>query len=405
MARSPTSAYLHIPFCRRRCFYCDFPISVVGDRRWGDSSLAIETYVAALVREIELTAQAQAAIAPLLPLQTVFWGGGTPSLLSARQLERLMVALDQAFGLDAAAERAIEMDPGTFDGAQLRGYLDSGINRISLGAQAFQPELLTACGRTHQVADIYGAVDLLHQADVQNFSLDLISGLPHQTLDDWQASLEAAVAIAPAHLSAYDLVIEPGTVFGKRYAGGAQPLPADETAAQMYRQAQATLTQAGYDHYEISNYARPGFQCRHNRVYWQNQPYYGFGMGAAAYANGRRWSHPRTRREYYAWLEAFAQGEAALGEPLTANDELLETLMLGLRLSEGIAWSALEAQFGRAIADKISVTLQPYTAQGWVAGDPSSLRLTDPEGFLFSNTILASLFEALENDVTHGHCP
>lgn len=396
--RSPTAAYLHIPFCRRRCFYCDFPISVVGDRRWGDDSPGIETYVDALEREIALTAQQQGAIAPPEPLQTLFLGGGTPSLLSARQLERLVAALDRAFGIAPGAERAIEMDPGTFDLDQVRGYQASGINRISLGAQAFQPELLAACGRTHGVADIYTAVDILRQSGVENFSLDLISGLPNQTLEDWQASLAAVVAIAPPHISAYDLVLEPSTVFGKRYAGGVRPLPEDEATAEMYRLAQARLTSAGYDHYEISNYARPGYQCRHNRVYWENQTYYGFGMGAAAHLNGRRWSHPRTRREYYAWLDDLALGQAEPGELLTANDQLLETLMLGLRLAEGLELAKLEQQFGQPIVEKILATIVPFGAQGWVTINRGRLRLTDPEGLLFSNTVLANLFEALASD-------
>lgn len=394
MNQAPTSAYLHIPFCRRRCFYCDFPISVVGDKRHGDDSPSINQYVEQLIREIKLTTREQPE---WVPLQTVFFGGGTPSLLSVGQLGQVVEALEQSFGIQAGAELAIEMDPGTFDLAKVEGYRKLGINRISLGSQAFQPELLAACGRTHGVADIYASVELLRQAGVENFSLDLISGLPKQAIADWQASLDAVVEIGPAHVSAYDLVIEPTTVFGKRYEAGVGPLPEDEATAEMYRLAQTTLTVAGYGHYEVSNYAKPGFQCRHNRVYWENRTYYGFGMGAASFVDGRRFGRPRTRREYFDWLEQLEEGKAEQGELLTAEDRLLETLMLGLRLAEGIALSGLEEAFGAVALAKVLETVKPFEEQGWVAVEGQRLRLTDPEGLLFSNAVLASLFEALED--------
>jgi len=396
---SPRSAYLHIPFCRRRCFYCDFPISVVGDKRHGDDSPAIQHYVAQLGREIQLTVQGRSQNSSgQAPLQTVFFGGGTPSLLSAKQLGQILAELEQAFGIAPGAELAIEMDPGTFDLSKVRDYVALGINRISLGSQAFQPELLAACGRTHKVEDIYASVELLRRAGVENFSLDLISGLPQQTVADWQRSLEAVVEIGPAHVSAYDLVIEPTTVFGKRYQAGVGPLPEDEATAEMYRLAQGILTAAGYGHYEVSNYARPGFQCRHNRVYWENRTYYGFGMGAASFVGGRRFGRPRTRREYFAWLEDLERGKADGGELLTGEDVLLESLMLGLRLAEGVALSGLEDGFGMSVLERVLATVRPFEEQGWVVLDGGRLRLTDPEGLLFSNSVLASLFEVLEDE-------
>ena len=396
MRTAPTSAYLHIPFCRRRCFYCDFPISVVGDKRHGEDSPSISQYVEQLIKEIQLTAQQQPHVARL---KTIFFGGGTPSLLSVGQLGSILAALEEQFGIEAGAELAIEMDPGTFDLAKVEGYRRLGISRISLGSQAFQAELLAACGRTHGVDDIYASVELLRRAGVENFSLDLISGLPQQTVADWRASLEAVVAIGPAHVSAYDLVIEPTTVFGKRYEAGVGPLPEDETTAEMYRLAQGTLTAAGYGHYEVSNYAKPGFQCRHNRVYWENRTYYGFGMGAASFVDGRRFGRPRTRREYFDWLEQLEEGKAEQGELLTVEDRLLESLMLGLRLAEGVALSGLEEVFGAVALGKVLETVGPFEVEGWVVVDGGRLRLTDPEGLLFSNTVLASLFEALEDEV------
>lgn len=379
----PESAYLHIPFCRRRCYYCDFPISVIGDRAWGDNSTAIADYVTVLCREIERAPQFGK------PLKTIFFGGGTPSLLSVSQLKRILKALERRLGISAAAEISIEMDPGTFEDRQIRGYRQLGVNRVSLGAQAFQDELLQGCGRSHCCEEITMAVDLIRQAGIANLSLDLISGLPRQTPAQWQASLAAAIDLAPIHLSCYDLVLEPTTAFGKQYEPGVTPLPSDEATAQMYRCASQFLTQAGYDHYEISNYARSGYQCRHNRTYWENRPYYGFGMGAASYLEGRRFARPRQRKEYADWVAGGCFQDSLI---ISANERLLETLMLGLRLAEGVSLGLLGEQFGTATITQIRDRLQPYVRKGWVQQEGDRLRLSDPEGFLFSNTVLAELF-------------
>ncbi|MBE9094603.1 radical SAM family heme chaperone HemW [Tychonema sp. LEGE 07203] len=423
----PSSAYLHIPFCRRRCYYCDFPVFVVGDRKNGENSGTIVQYVAALCQEIQATPNLGTS------LTTVFFGGGTPSLLSVSQLSQILETLDGKFGIAAGAEISIEIDPGTFTLEQLRGYAAAGVNRVSLGVQAFQDELLQACGRSHSVAEIFEAVEIVRSAGIVNFSLDLISGLPHQTLEHWEASLKSAVEIGPTHLSSYDLIVEDGTAFGRYFEAGAPPLPADETAAGMYRLARSILTDAGYEHYEISNYSRPGYQCRHNRVYWENRPYYGLGMGAASYVQGRRLTRPRKTQEYYQWVRSISatasevtpkiEGEApqdiypAIEQNLqvSENDILLETLMLGLRLAEGVSLSALTQKFTQQTVDRIWHCLQPYWQLGWVeivAADRAiaildagaklplsgNLRLSDPEGLLFSNTILADLFSNLGED-------
>ena len=379
----PTAAYIHIPFCRRRCYYCDFPISVVGE---SSVSTMVEEYIAALIKDIQLTASTQQ------PLKTVFFGGGTPSLLSPQQLSRILKAIAVHFGIAKDAEISMEIDPGTFNRDRLLGYLEAGLNRFSLGVQTFDAELLKVCGRSHDRKDVMQAIEIIKELEIDNFSLDLISGLPHQTLKHCQTSLDTAIAIAPKHLSCYDLVLEPVTAFGKQYQPGETPLPDDEDTAEMYRLTQKTLTAAGYEHYEVSNYALPGYQCKHNRVYWKNQPYYGFGMGAASYVSGQRFSRPRTRREYYAWLE----GGAIVDAPQTdSTDYLLETLMLGLRLADGVDIT----QFDRHTVGKIWSCLKPYRDRGWievVGNVPETVRLRDPEGFLFSNTILAALFEKLE---------
>jgi oxygen-independent coproporphyrinogen-3 oxidase len=398
----PSSAYVHIPFCRRRCYYCDFPISVVGNNLQGDKSDRISDYVEILCQEIAVTSNLGQ------PLETIFFGGGTPSLLSVNQLSRILEALKCRFDISPNAEISMEMDPGTFTLEQLQGYLAAGVNRISLGVQSFAPQLLKVCGRSHTLDDIWAAFDLIGGAGVKNFSLDLISGLPHQTLEQWQATLETAQKIAPNHISIYDLTIEPGTAFGRYYQPGSNPLPTDEETVEMYSLARRILTNAGYEHYEISNYAQPGYQCRHNRVYWENRPYYGFGMGAASYTNGQRFTRPRKTKEYYQWVENFITAEGVLDCPPTPPDEvLLDTLMLGLRLAEGVSLSMLAAQFGEKTLERIWTCLQPYYQKGWVEvvgtvfdGMPSvgRLRLSDPQGFLFSNVVLADLFDQLGVD-------
>ncbi|QSV54780.1 MAG: coproporphyrinogen III oxidase [Dolichospermum sp. UKL201] len=382
----PSSAYVHIPFCRRRCFYCDFPVFVVGNNSRGENSGTIGEYVEVLCQEIR--------IAPTYsqPLETIFFGGGTPSLLSTAQLQSILTTLEQRFGIASGVEISMEIDPGTFDFAHIAGYRSLGVNRVSLGVQAFQEELLKTAGRSHSVIDIFTAIELIHKVEIPEFSLDLISGLPYQSLAQWQDSLTQAVAATPTHISIYDLTIEPGTAFNRYYKPGDHPLPTDETTVKMYQMGQKTLTDAGYEHYEISNYAQPGHQCQHNRVYWQNRPYYGFGMGAASYIQGKRFTRPRKTQEYYQWLK---NGAVIDCEITPQADVLLETLMLGLRLAEGISLNSLATNFGNHQVERIQSCLQPYFAQGWVKIVGDRLRFSDPDGFIFSNVMLAKLFEEL----------
>jgi oxygen-independent coproporphyrinogen-3 oxidase len=263
------------------------------------------------------------------------------------------------------------------------------VNRVSLGVQAFQDELLQACGRFHRVSDIEQAVAIIQTVDLLNWSLDLMSGLPGQTLKQWQESLTAAIQLQPAHISAYDLVLEPTTVFGKRYRPGEAPLPDDEVTAQMYLMADAILTDAGYDHYEISNYAQPGFRCQHNQVYWHNQFYYGFGLGATSYLDYRRCSRPKTRASYYQWLHTLPESLSGL-EPNSLEDRWLETLMLGLRLQDGIDLSQLEQEFPQAWVAKLIHLSQ---RQPKLNLKNHHLQLTIPEGFLFSNQVLGQIWD------------
>jgi len=387
----PESAYIHIPFCRRRCFYCDFPISVIGDKSDPAHFPPIDRYIESLEKEISHSANLGK------PLKTIFFGGGTPSLLPIEGLSKIIQALEKKFGISPDSEISIEIDPGTFTADKLIQYQNLGINRISLGVQAFQDELLKTCGRSHNLQQIWDSLEFLLQVNFQNFSLDLISGLPNQTIEQWEESLEKVISVSPTHVSCYDLVLESVTAFGKMYAAGCSPLPSEETAADMYRMAQRKLTQAGYEHYEISNYARKGYQCQHNRVYWKNRSYYGFGMGAASYLQGVRYTRAATQNDYYQYVNSLENEQFKFPKsPNNKKDLLLETLMLGLRLAEGISLEKLESDFGYAITENLICLLQSYSENGWVKISPKRIHLSDPDGFLFSNVVLTRIFEMFD---------
>ncbi|MBE9062978.1 radical SAM family heme chaperone HemW [cf. Phormidesmis sp. LEGE 11477] len=412
-----TSAYIHIPFCRRRCFYCDFAITVVGEKRRGDTSGTMARYVETLLREIAAT--------PVYdenhdekPLNTVFFGGGTPSLLSVSQVELILSVIAHRFGLAPNAEITMEMDPATFDLEHLQGYQSAGVNRVSLGVQAFRDELLAAAGRFHQRQDIFQAVDRLRQVGIENFSLDLISGLPHQTMYDWKEALTEAIALQPKHISIYDLIVEPQTAFSRHYTPGQSPLPSDRTTADMYRVAQSVLSTSGYEHYEICNYAKPGYASRHNLTYWRCQPNYGFGMGATSYLHHQRIDRPRTQKSYQAWVDDFVQNGGQTADPvIEPAEQVIETIMMGLRLPSGIDLSGVYQIYGERGLQALGKAIAPHLQNRWLilestASEDSDskrsssneprlkptdrIRLSDPEGFLMSNVVITDAFNALD---------
>ncbi|MEN9245727.1 MAG: radical SAM family heme chaperone HemW [Thermostichales cyanobacterium SRBZ-1_bins_19] len=373
----PRAIYLHIPFCRQRCHYCDFATGL-------GTEAQIAEYVQVLCQEIAATPTGEQAI------ETIFFGGGTPSLLSGEQLQRIMDSLRQHFRIDPQAEISLEANPGTTSLDNWYAYRAAGINRVSLGVQAFQPHLLQLCGRLHGVEEVYATLVDMRQAGFSNFNLDLIFGLPEQTLADWQASLEAVLEIAPPHVSLYDLTLEPNTPFGKRYRPGSRPLPSEEETVAMYVMARQVLLAAGYEHYEISNFAWPGFACRHNRVYWGNQSYYGLGMGATGYVRGVRRENPRTLSAYF---QEIRSGIRPQPQPETEQDHWLNTLMLGLRLQEGLNLATLQATFGSARVEQTLERLQPYQQRGWVSWEQGWLRLLPPQGWLMANEVLLALWD------------
>ena len=407
---NPRAAYLHIPFCHRRCFYCDFAVVPLGDRAdggGGPGSASIEAYLTLLRREIIESL-------PGPPLSTVYLGGGTPSLLTPAQVGSLLEALRQRFGLAPGAEISLEMDPASFDQARLHGYLAAGINRVSLGGQSFEDAVLADLGRRHRRADLLEAAGWLRRAQRQgqllSWSLDLIQALPGQDLRRWSDQLDQALALEPPHLSIYDLIVEPGTVFERRQRRGDLDLPEEDLAADLMLLTGRRLAAAGYGHYEVSNYALPGHASRHNRVYWSGAGWWGFGIGATGAPRGVRQARPRTREAYAAWLteqarpgdaETPPEGEPAGGaggradpaeppEPAVAWED---RWLVGLRRREGVNAEALFAEAGlspQALAD-LRRQLAPFEQRELLRVEGPRWRLSAPEGLALSNAVLREL--------------
>ncbi len=384
---TPRSAYLHIPFCHRRCFYCDFAVVPLGDRadaEGGPGSASIEAYLALLQREI-----AQTPGGP--PLSTIYLGGGTPSLLTPAQVGGLLDALRQRFGLAPGAEITLEMDPASFDQARLHGYLGAGINRVSLGGQSFDDAVLADLGRRHRRADLLEAAGWLRQAqrsgELHSWSLDLLQALPGQDPQRWRQQLQQAIALEPPHLSIYDLIVEPGTVFARRQQRGELALPEEETAADLMLLTGRQLAEAGYGHYEISNYALPGHASRHNRVYWSGAGWWGFGMGATSAPDGIRQARPRQRQAYADWL-AQPTREASADEP-----DWEDLWLVGLRRREGVHADGLfeRAGLGETAVAELRRRLAPFEREGLLRVEGPRWRLSDPEGLALSNAVLREL--------------
>ncbi len=395
-SRGPRSAYVHIPFCQRRCFYCDFAVVPLGDRADGASSGSIQAYLKLLLSEI-----AASPAGP--PLSTVYLGGGTPSLLTAGQIRTVLEALKQRYGIAAGAEITLEMDPASFDRPRLDGVLAAGVNRVSLGGQSFDDGVLERLGRRHRRRDLLEAASWLQQArqhgDLRSWSLDLIQGLPQQDLAHWRGQLDQALALSPPHLSIYDLIVEPSTVFARRQQQGQLELPEPDLGADLMDLTGERLRAAGYGHYEISNYARPGHASRHNRVYWSGAGWWGFGMGATSAPYGLRLARPRTRAAYAAWLTEGMEQATAMDQPGVepsgggmAFDELM---IVGLRRREGVAMAELARRHGLSNADLEDLLAQLSGAhcRELLRIEGGRWRLSDPAGLALSNAVLRVMVE------------
>jgi oxygen-independent coproporphyrinogen III oxidase len=328
-----TGLYVHIPFCLQKCLYCDFPSYPL--RHMADA------YVAGLTRE----AAQYHGIGDII-VSSVFVGGGTPTCLTSEELERLLAMLHRSFSIELSAEFTVEANPGTVTAEKLHVLKEHGVNRLSFGVQAFQPALLQRLGRLHTREDIYASFALARKQGFANINLDLMSGLPGQTLKQWRDTLAEAIGLNPEHIAAYSLKVEEGTPFYQLHQQGRLQLPDEDTDVAMIQTTKEMLVKAGYQHYEISNYAKPGYQSRHNLRYWHNESYIGVGAAAYSYWQGiRRGNVPDVER----YITAVNNGDSTVAEreSLDTEQAMLETMMLGLRLIKGVDRSMFTKNFGK----------------------------------------------------------
>ena len=389
------SLYFHIPFCVHRCAYCDF-------NTYAGREALMPAYVIALYKEIEIIAESAPG---RLPAHTIFFGGGTPSLLSPDQFEQILQTAWAHFDFSAAVstgqlEVSLEANPGTVTAGSLQNLCKLGFNRISFGVQSAHPQELRQLERIHDFFDVIDSVQWARQAGFQNINLDLIYGLPEQSLARWQESVRRAVDLQPEHLSLYALTIEAGTPFGHWAGRGLLPMPDPDLAADMYEWVTDFLRAEGYEQYEISNWAKAGFQCRHNLQYWRNQPYLGFGAGAHGSADHLRISNVLRIRTYIDHMEAIRStvGQAFPLSPatvsrkrVTSRDEMQETMMLGLRLTqEGVSEETFRARFGREMQEVFGKEIDELAGLGlleWIITPESkAVRLTR-RGRLLGNQV------------------
>ena len=393
-----TSLYIHIPFCRHRCSYCDF-------NTYGGLDGLILQYMAALRQEIAWAGQAPGE---KLPVHTIFLGGGTPSLIPARELALLLEACDRYYAVQPGAEISLEANPGTVTLASLKDLRQAGFNRISLGMQSANAIDLALLERQHDTLDVIRAVEWARQAGFSNLNLDLIYGLPAQPLERWQETLETALALQPEHFSLYALSIEHGTPFRKWLEHGLVSAPNDDLAADMFEWACERLEAAGYGHYEISNWGKrvdgETLACRHNLQYWRNLPYFGLGAGAHGYVNGVRTANQRGVKAYIQSIAknqpvGFPGGAAAeTSLPVDRWTAMQEHMMVGLRLlDEGVSDARFSQRFGVTLKQAFPKQIQQLEQKGLLewAGDGSDVLRLSQRGWLLGNQVFSE-FVAVE---------
>jgi len=364
--------YVHIPFCRHKCNYCSF---VSYQSRETD----IAVYLCALKAELAQRVDGR-------PMRSIYFGGGTPSLLSPEQLEDILAAIASLTAVDKAAEITIEANPGTLDAAYLTAVRGLGVNRLSLGAQSMNNRELDLLGRIHKAAEVQEAVHCARSAGFENLNLDFIYGLPGQGLADWQRTLDEAIAMTPEHLSLYALTLEVETPMWRAIKEKSLPDIDPDLSADQYEMAEDLLAAYGYRHYEISNWAEEGRECRHNMVYWQNQPYLGVGVAAHSWLDGHRLANTGNLDEY---LAAFAGKRPLLpdmDEVIGLDLELAETVILGLRLEAGVDINSLKNRFGIDVLSYYSQPIREMVDSGLMKHTGEYIRLTR-RGRLLSNEV------------------
>src|SRR6266850_681975 len=399
--------YVQVPFCQTKCTYCNFHTGVVSAARFAP-------YAEAVSREIrghrELLKAAgmhwpgrlgRSDGAPLLRksetpgtdliVDTVYFGGGTPSLLDPAHLQKILDAIRESFATELA-EVTLEADPETVEAVKAAAWVCAGINRVSFGLQSFADKELVAAGRIHRRADIYRAVPILHEAGISNISFDLIAGLPHQTKESWRQSLEELQALGPEHVSIYLLEVDEGSRLGSellrggaRYSAGA--VPSEDEMAEFYETAQKELRAAGYHHYEISNWAKPGFESKHKLKYWRREAYLGFGAGAHSFSGTERWANGHDAAAYVSAVQG-GRLPVEQQEKLTAESALEEELFLGLRQLDGIDVGRIEQKYGVTLAGRFD----PLATNGFVRREGSVVRLAE-EKLSISNEVFVELMK------------
>jgi oxygen-independent coproporphyrinogen III oxidase len=367
--------YLHIPFCSAICSYCNF------NRGLFDEALKAE-YVDALLAEIATSGGDRRP-----PADTIFFGGGTPSLLDPAEVARLVDACRERFDMPASAEVTLETNPETATQARLEQFRAAGVNRISFGVQSFRDAELVRLGRVHTAVRARHAVEQARAAGFDNVSLDLMMWLPGQSIADWRESVETLVALGPDHASLYLLELYPNAPLRDEMARAGWSLAPDEDAAEMYLWALSRLERAGYRQYEISNVARPGRESRHNLKYWTDGEWFGFGCGAHSTVAGVRWKNVAGTREYVARMAA-AEPVSAERRRLTADQRLEEALFTGLRLADGLDMKEIGARHGADVWERFGTALEPFVAGGLLQKDGPRLRLTR-RGMLLANEVMA----------------
>lgn len=383
--KRPLSIYIHIPFCVRKCLYCDFLSAPA-------SGETMEAYASCLCREIE----AAGKLYPDYEVRTVFFGGGTPSILKKERICQIMEALRRAFSLAEDAEITIEVNPGTVDADKLAAYYAAGINRLSIGVQSLQENELQALGRIHSTEDFFQTYSMAIKSGFNNINVDLMSAIPEQTLESCQDTLRQLLSLdrPPSHISAYSLIIEEGTPFYEN----TPVLPDEEMDRLFYKITNDILKTAGYHRYEISNYAREGCECRHNRVYWERGEYLGFGIGAASLMQETRFSNIRDLQTYLKLLSGEAADGPSTGQltehlrqevsHLTEREQMEEFMFLGLRLTEGVSKKRFFKTFGKKFTDVYPGISEKLIREGLLVQEGDRLKLTEL-GLDVSNRVMA----------------
>jgi len=386
--------YVHIPFCRVKCPYCDF-------NTYAGISHLIPDYMRALEAELDLRLAAWNE--DVLP-QTVFFGGGTPSLIPAADIGQILQLIRSRTG-QTPGEVTLEVNPGSIDEDGLAALLDVGVNRLSIGCQTFQPSLLASLGRLHSVDDSLRILDSTRSAGFENLSLDLMYGLSGQSVEAWDRDLDTALQQGVPHLSLYNLTIEEGTPFARLRAGGDLPLPGEDTQKTMYEMAVQRTAEAGLERYEISNFALPGYECRHNRLYWDSDSWLALGAGAHGFqreagSHGRRWWNLRNPRRYIDCVTSGVLPEDG-SEYLDRKAAMTEELMLGLRVREGLRRDRFFERFGNDAVQLLQPVLGEMSAAGQLEVDGTAIRLAEPSGII-ADYIISRLAGMLDSPRASG---